>query len=230
MYALCSDAMLKAITRQARAVDAKVSTHNAALTSAGKLPISTAYFFDHLATDEDTAVMVTEDDFLEAERELVPSVSAEELQHYERVRRQFEGAGKKEGADAAQPQGQSQLQEIQGKLALTNGTHGPQLTIDMSGAGNGSGSVQGKGKGKGKANNNASAPQTQIYIDEKPPSDDEDDYVIRTERLDINGTESGAAGSGGSGAKGKGKGKGKSSVDIAEGGFGEAAMDDDLYE
>lgn len=67
LYALCSDAMLKAITRQASAVDAKIK----ALPEG---PVTTAYFFDHLATEKDVAVMVTENDFLAAERELVGSV------------------------------------------------------------------------------------------------------------------------------------------------------------
>lgn len=67
LYALCSDAMLKAITRQASAVDAKIKKLSGP-------PVTTAYFFDHLATDEDIAVMVTEADFLAANRELVGSV------------------------------------------------------------------------------------------------------------------------------------------------------------
>lgn len=67
LYALCSDAMLKAITRQTSAVDAKIK----ALPGG---PITTAYFFDHLAIKDDIAVMVTEEDFAEAERELVGSV------------------------------------------------------------------------------------------------------------------------------------------------------------
>ena len=67
LYALCSDAMLKAITRQASAVDTKIK----ALPGP---PVTTAYFFDHLATDEDIAVMVTEEDFFAANRELVGSV------------------------------------------------------------------------------------------------------------------------------------------------------------
>lgn len=67
LYALCSDAMLKAITRQANAVDAKIK----ALPSG---PVTTAHFFDHLATDEDIAVMVTEEDFFAANSELVGSV------------------------------------------------------------------------------------------------------------------------------------------------------------
>ena len=67
LYALCSDAMLKAITRQSAEVDAKIK----ALPNG---PVSTAYFFDHLATDEDIAVLVTENDFIEAQRELIGSV------------------------------------------------------------------------------------------------------------------------------------------------------------
>ncbi|EEH04713.1 peroxisomal biogenesis factor 6 [Histoplasma capsulatum G186AR] len=83
LYALCSDAMLKAITRQATAVDEKIK----ALPGG---PVTTAYFFDHLATPEDIAVMVTEQDFIAAKAELVASVSAKELEHFERVRRTFE--------------------------------------------------------------------------------------------------------------------------------------------
>ena len=67
LYALCSDAMLKAITRQASAVDAKIK----ALPNG---PVTAAYFFDHLAAPDDVAVMVTEPDFLAAQRELVGSV------------------------------------------------------------------------------------------------------------------------------------------------------------
>lgn len=68
LYALCSDAMLKSITRQTSAVDAKIK----ALPGG---PVTTAYFFDHMAKEEDIAVMVTEEDFSAAQRELVGSVS-----------------------------------------------------------------------------------------------------------------------------------------------------------
>ena len=63
--------------------------------------ISTAYFFDHYATPEDVAVTVTEADFLAARDELVPSVSAGELAHYEKVRAAFEGGRDKEAGGAA---------------------------------------------------------------------------------------------------------------------------------
>ncbi|BFZ63652.1 peroxisomal assembly protein [Saitoella coloradoensis] len=80
-YALCSDAMLKAMTRQAAAVDRKVKSHVP--------PISTHYFFDHLATEEDTEVVVTEEDFMKAMDELVPSVSEKELAHFKEIQSKF---------------------------------------------------------------------------------------------------------------------------------------------
>lgn len=67
LYALCSDSMLKAITRKATAVDEKIK-----YLPGG--PVSTAWFFDHLATEEDVSVVVTEEDFTSAQDELVPSV------------------------------------------------------------------------------------------------------------------------------------------------------------
>ncbi|BFZ54887.1 peroxisomal assembly protein [Savitreella phatthalungensis] len=84
-YALCSDAMLKAMTRQAYVVDEEVKRLNATRT----IPISTAYFFDHFATREHLEVLVTASDFFLALRELIPSVSQEELAHYKRVQAQF---------------------------------------------------------------------------------------------------------------------------------------------
>lgn len=67
LYALCSDAMLKAVTRQVSAVHQKIKDLPGG-------PVSPAYFFDHFATEEDIAVMVTEDDFVSAQRELVGSI------------------------------------------------------------------------------------------------------------------------------------------------------------
>jgi len=90
-YALCSDAMLKAVTRQASLVDSKVAQINATPEQQRKgTRLTTAQFFDHHATKEDVAVMVKEEDFLGAMRELIPSVSAGELEHYQTVRRMFE--------------------------------------------------------------------------------------------------------------------------------------------
>jgi peroxin-6 len=70
LYALCSDAMLKAITKKTRQVDARVQQ----ASSTRGVEISTAYYFDHLATPDDTIVIVEEDDFAAAQEELVASV------------------------------------------------------------------------------------------------------------------------------------------------------------
>ncbi|RMZ84226.1 hypothetical protein DV738_g849, partial [Chaetothyriales sp. CBS 135597] len=86
LYALCSDAMLKAITRKTEAVDSKV----AQISQQRGEEISTGYFFDHLATEADTQVVVNEDDFSNAQAELVGSVSRKELDHFERIRSLFE--------------------------------------------------------------------------------------------------------------------------------------------
>ncbi|PNY28356.1 Peroxisomal biogenesis factor 6 [Tolypocladium capitatum] len=134
-YALCSDAMLKAVTRQAAGVDAKVKAINA--ERGGKHGISTAYYFDHYATPEDIAVMVTEADFIAAHEELIPSVSAGELAHYEKVRAAFEGV-----RDTSVPTVQ------QRKPVAAAAVPPPLKNRVSSSASAGKGS---KGKGKGKA-------------------------------------------------------------------------------
>jgi peroxin-6 len=70
LYALCSDAMLKAITRQARRVDERIR----GLEAREGRKITTAWFFDNKAGEEDTRVVVEKEDFEEARRELVGSV------------------------------------------------------------------------------------------------------------------------------------------------------------
>ncbi len=171
-YALCSDAMLKAVTRQATAVDNKIKALNSNLPP-GKPPISTSNFFDHHAKPDDIAVMVTEEDFLGANRELVPSVSAGELQHYERVRATFEGVRDKKGP-AGRPNlpgavlGSSDTSIDQPKLsgkgkarAVSGKGKGKATAADSEEDSDGDGGVtpgsyqntgaNGKGKGKGKA-------------------------------------------------------------------------------
>ncbi|GAB1310330.1 peroxisomal assembly protein [Madurella fahalii] len=136
-YALCSDAMLKAVTRQASLVDAKIKAINSDPSRQQQPPISTANFFDHYATQEDISVMVTEQDFIDAHRELIPSVSAGELEHYERVRATFEGQKDKE-----------KEKEKQNGTAARLGLTGRRTTSGASGKGKGKAPA---GKGKGKA-------------------------------------------------------------------------------
>ncbi|CUS24980.1 LAQU0S23e00342g1_1 [Lachancea quebecensis] len=86
-YALCSDAMLNAMTRVSKEVDEKVADY---CKAHGKT-ISVSYWFDKVATSEDAKVVVKMRDFLKAQQELAPSVSQEELNHYLSVKRNFEG-------------------------------------------------------------------------------------------------------------------------------------------
>ena len=158
-YALCSDAMLKAVTRQAGAVDAKVralneqlrNNNNSNSAGAGHAvvgEISTANFFDHHATPDDVAVMVTEQDFVDAHRELVPSVSAGELAHYERVRATFEG-GRGGGGEAAAGAGAGagvHGEQQQGFSVSFNNDDGSTAEADTD-------------KGKGKAVATAAEPE-----------------------------------------------------------------------
>ncbi|KAK7521744.1 peroxin 6 [Phyllosticta citriasiana] len=254
LYALCSDAMLHAITRQARAVDARVASINAsrAAETPPKPPISTAYFFDHFAADADTAVVVTEDDFVSAKRELVPSVSADELQHYERVRRTFEEGGK-EGKGGGQARAQAQAQAPPPVAALRISPAAPPGGTTPSADGKQPSAMESNGKGKGKGK--AAAPGAGTLPAHEPTNgargvvhnvrevsaddDDEDEYVIRTDHL-INGSSNASAvastvaggdannGEGKGNGKGKGKGKGKGNHDSS--GFGDAAEgDEDMY-
>ncbi|KAK4236754.1 hypothetical protein C8A03DRAFT_16612 [Achaetomium macrosporum] len=181
-YALCSDAMLKAVTRQASLVDAKIKAINADLPGHNlRAPISTAYFFDHFATQEDISVMVTEQDFLDAHRELVPSVSAGELAHYERVRAAFEGQ-----KDDNNNKEKEKTNGTGARLGLTGRrtTSGASAKTVVSGKGKGKVPVGG-GKGKGKA----------VALGSEDEYDDDDDR------------ESGEESTGGGAVRDKGKGK-----------------------
>ncbi|GAV26769.1 hypothetical protein PMKS-000225 [Pichia membranifaciens] len=91
-YALCSDAMLNAMIRTAREADIKLEQYNQNKEEKDRLNIR--QWFEKVATDKDLEVVVSTDDFHEARKELVASVSEQELAHYLRVRENFEG-GKK---------------------------------------------------------------------------------------------------------------------------------------
>lgn len=220
LYALCSDAMLKAITRKTRSVDDKVQQ----ISRARAEEISTAYFFDHLATEEDVQVVVSEEDFAAAQNELVGSVSKKELEHFERIRNLFEEqditVGPKDGAstggkkaeeaklairpsppaslpgpisvDSAQPQSQSEL---------TFQPPQPHLNAQI------------KGKGKQKAGTLSNPSANPAFARKVSPrignpdsgasSDADDDYGVSMHHL--NGNAVNGIGS----EKGKGKGKAK---------------------
>jgi len=105
-YALCSDAMLRAMTRVTSAIDKQVEQLNVTpthqrqghqATSADGEPIrwpreiTPQWYLSTLATPADIEVRVSKSDFEEALEKLVPSVSQSEMEHYERVQREFKG-------------------------------------------------------------------------------------------------------------------------------------------
>lgn len=116
-YALCSDSMLNAMTRTANLVDLKIKKFNADLEKEGKPPISSRWWFDNAATEADINVLVSMEDFEKAQLELNPSVSAEELEHYLRVRENFEG-GKESAKEGNQPALHSENDQVNGDVQL----------------------------------------------------------------------------------------------------------------
>ena len=52
-------------------------------------PLTPQYYLGELATPAETEVLVSEEDFSAALRELVPSVSQEEMEHYARIQQRF---------------------------------------------------------------------------------------------------------------------------------------------
>ena len=96
--------MLNAMTRIAGEADKKIKVLNRERKSLGQEEVSTRWWFDNVATKDDTNVIVTMEDFIKSQLDLSPSVSAEELQHYLRVRENFEG-GKEKAKESSQLNG-----------------------------------------------------------------------------------------------------------------------------
>lgn len=85
-YALCSDALLNAMTRVAGEVDKKWGQYN----SNRDEKISLRVWFDKIATLADIEVLVNLSDFEKAQKALIPSVSEDELRHYLHLKNTFE--------------------------------------------------------------------------------------------------------------------------------------------
>ncbi|KAG9325267.1 hypothetical protein KVV02_000015 [Mortierella alpina] len=113
-YALCSDAMLKAMSRTADSIENRVAVINEDETSTLPRPITSQYYLDHLAQPDEILVQVTEEDFDQALAELIPSVSAQELEHYKQVQKMFNSddfAKEAEAAAAAEEKKRADIQE-----------------------------------------------------------------------------------------------------------------------
>lgn len=92
IYALCTDANLKAISRVISVVDEQLNEWNLSGPHQGHpFPASMPYFLDHICDPELYNVLVTLTDFEDALGELQPSLSREELERYEKLRSKFEG-------------------------------------------------------------------------------------------------------------------------------------------
>jgi len=199
--------MLKAITRQTRKVDEKVAAHNASLKP-GQHSITIAQFFDHYATEDDLNVTVTEADFYVARKELIPSVSADELAHYERVRNAFESNDSdptpaKAAASAPKVQAPTQppsnpprqhqlsLPSRQRPLSDTSSTLKSPLT-PLSPL-----SPSGQRPVSQRVNSSKSvtkrSDRSTFYFEQGANDDEEEDYVIRTDHLHSNGIGNGDA-------------------------------------
>lgn len=193
--------MLKAVTRQAGKVDAKIKTLNADAEAEGKQQtISTANFFDHYATPQDVAVMVTEEDFMDAHRELIPSVSAGELSHYERVRATFEGGRESNGGASANA-------EKQRPVPLNLGQRTVSTASQRSARGKGKSVAAGKGKGKAVAQGS-----------DGEDAEYEDDYGVAGQEDEEDGPN---------GINSRSKGKGKAVAGFQD---GTASDDEGLYD
>ncbi|KAI0328087.1 AAA-domain-containing protein [Cubamyces sp. BRFM 1775] len=90
-YALCADALLKAMSRKAEELEAIIAKWNAdpPANSPHPLLMTPQYYLGELATPAETEVLVSEEDFDAALRELVPSVSQAEMEHYARIQQRF---------------------------------------------------------------------------------------------------------------------------------------------
>ena len=204
--------MLKAVTRSSRLVDGKVSTVNQERRSNGQNPISIANFFDHYATDTDTDIAVTEDDFTKARQELVPSVSVDELRHYERVRNTFEGATKKPDGE-----GETEMQTLDRNKGDLNAS--PKKRVEFAKRTNGSADSVPTMNGSARLQRIINQASTGGGA-----SDADDDYVIRTDKLSLNSNNTSRPPS----SKGKPKGKSRDAPPLED---GPAAVDgEDLYD
>ncbi|KAI9456224.1 AAA-domain-containing protein [Lactarius psammicola] len=118
-YALCADALLKAMSRRAQEIDARIATLNGQPSASDPAaqqwpsPLTPQYYLAEMATPEEIAVVVSADDFAGALRELVPSVSQAEMSHYAEIRERFSRFNAANGDDATD--GEADMQESNNK-------------------------------------------------------------------------------------------------------------------
>nr|XP_019010198.1 uncharacterized protein I206_04666 [Kwoniella pini CBS 10737]OCF48979.1 hypothetical protein I206_04666 [Kwoniella pini CBS 10737] len=96
LYSLCSDSILNSMIRISNNINEKVIQINREnqkdeneKNGNKTKEINVEYYLSKIATSEEIKVKVTYEDFEIALKKLKPSVSEEELKHYERVQREF---------------------------------------------------------------------------------------------------------------------------------------------
>ena len=104
LYALCSDALLKAVGRLTEGIERRIVEINREREREGQEgpAITRAQYFERFAQKSELVSRVSEEDFEAAAGELVGSVSVAELKHYDTVRKMFEGAELGGGVDKDQ--------------------------------------------------------------------------------------------------------------------------------
>ncbi|EPS97368.1 hypothetical protein FOMPIDRAFT_79362 [Fomitopsis schrenkii] len=89
-YALCADALLKAMSRKAEELEATIAKLNAQPPDPRHAyPLTPQYYLAEIATPAEMEVLVMQQDFEAALNELVPSVSQAEMDHYARIQQRF---------------------------------------------------------------------------------------------------------------------------------------------
>lgn len=205
-YALCSDAMLKAMTRTADGIESRVVEINKDETSTLPRPITSQYYLDHLAQPEEIVVQVTEEDFDQALAELIPSVSAQELEHYKQVQKMFNSddfAKEAEAAAAAEAEKKRvmyqeheerelaealrKVEEAQNLMSAENRHHHHEGEEDEGyvDVGKGKGKeVKGKGKGRSVEYSHVADHVTQQLEEDVSHHTEEEQAIERTSVVD----------------------------------------------
>ncbi|ORY46187.1 AAA-domain-containing protein, partial [Neocallimastix californiae] len=88
-YALCSDAILKAMIRTISQIDKRIEELNSKNENKRANPITPAYYLENMAEESEKIVQVTKEDFQNALNELIPSVSEKDLEHYREIQQRF---------------------------------------------------------------------------------------------------------------------------------------------
>lgn len=89
-YALCSDAMLNAMSRTAQRIEDQLTKLNQGpIDPTHPYPLTPQYYLTEIARPNEIQVEVSQEDFSQALQNIVPSVSQAEMEHYARVQKQF---------------------------------------------------------------------------------------------------------------------------------------------